>query len=351
MSTIEANPEVDNGPVPRKNDHEVTAARNAQVGDLAVRRLLPLRTRRSVGPWCFIDHYGPKDIDGRAGMNVPPHPHIGLQTVTWLLQGNVLHRDSLGSEQLIRPGQLNLMTSGRGIAHAEESVTQGRDHDTVLHGVQLWVALPDASRHVAPGFEHHSSLPQTPLPQTPLPQTAPPQTALSQTGLARTAPAQTAAAQTAGGQFAVTVFIGEFAGERSPATAFSPIVGAELTAPDRHAAGALPLSPDFEHVIFVATGQAEADGVPLVPGQLLYLPTGLETVPIAARSGTTLFLLGGRPLGERLLMWWNFVARTPEEIALARADWATGEFGAVGGYQGEPLPAPPLDVARLVRPH
>ena len=341
MSTVEANPEVDNGPVPRKNDHEVTAARNAQVGDLAVRRLLPLRTRRSVGPWCFIDHYGPKDIDGRAGMNVPPHPHIGLQTVTWLLRGNVLHRDSLGSEQLIRPGQLNLMTSGRGIAHAEESVIQGRDHDPVLHGVQLWVALPDASRHVAPGFEHHPSLPQAPLPQT-----APPQTALARTGLPRTAPTQTAS-----GQFAVTVFIGEFTGEQSPATAFSPIVGAELTAPlDRHAAGALPLSPDFEHVIFVATGQAEADGVPLVPGQLLYLPTGLETVPIAARSGTTLFLLGGRPLGERLLMWWNFVARTPEEIAGATAGWAAGEFGVVGGYQGEPLPAPPLDVARLVRP-
>jgi hypothetical protein len=323
VSTIEANPEVEDVPVSRNNDHEVTTARNAQVGDLAVRRLLPLRTRRSVGAWCFIDHYGPADTDGRGGMNVPPHPHIGLQTVTWLLRGNVLHRDSLGSEQLIRPGQLNLMTSGRGIAHAEETVIppSAADRDPVLHGVQLWVALPDASRHVAPAFEHHAALPQTALP----------------TG--------------SSGRLAVTVFLGDLAGSRSPATAFSPIIGAELTASqDQHATGTLPLRPDFEHVIFVATGRAEADGVPLEPGQLLYLPTGLEAAPVAAHSGTTLFLLGGVPLGEQLLMWWNFVARMPEEIAAATASWGAGEFGTVGGYQGEPLAAPALDVARLLRP-
>ena len=323
MSTIEANPEVEDVPVPRNNDHEVTTARNAQVGDLAVRRLLPLRSRRSVGSWCFIDHYGPADTDGRGGMNVPPHPHIGLQTVTWLLRGNVLHRDSLGSEQLIRPGQLNLMTSGRGIAHAEESVIppSSADRDPVLHGVQLWVALPDASRHVAPAFEHHAALPQTALP--------------------------TASA----GRFAVSVFLGQLADSSSPATTFAPIIGAELTASqDQHATGTLALRPDFEHVIFVANGRAEADGVSLEPGQLLYLPTGLEAAPVAAHSGTTLILLGGVPLGEQLLMWWNFVARTPEEIAAATARWSAGEFGAVGGYRGEPLPAPALDVARLLRP-
>jgi quercetin 2,3-dioxygenase len=327
VSTIEANPEVEDIPVPRKNDHEVTAARNAQVGNLAVRRLLPLRTRRSVGAWCFIDHYGPAGTDGRAGMNVPPHPHIGLQTVTWLLHGNVLHRDSLGSEQLIKPGQLNLMTSGRGIAHAEESVIRpsAAARDSVLHGVQLWVALPDASRHVAPAFEHHSELPQTTLPGT--------------------GPA------TSAGRFAVTVFLGELADSRSPATTFSPIIGAELTAAqDQYATGMLPLRPEFEHVIFVASGRAEADGVPLEPGQLLYLPTGLEGAPVSAQSGTTVFLLGGVPLGEQLLMWWNFVARTPEEIAAATAGWRAGEFGAVGGYEGELLPAPPLDVVRLLRP-
>ncbi|MGO8956297.1 MAG: pirin family protein [Streptosporangiaceae bacterium] len=322
MSTFEANPLVDDVPVPRINDHEVTAARNAHVGGLAVRRLLPLRTRRSVGAWCFIDHYGPADTDGQAGMNVPPHPHIGLQTVTWLVRGNVLHRDSLGSEQLIRPGQLNLMTSGRGIAHAEESVrTAAADRDPVLHGVQLWVALPDASRQVAPKFEHHAALPQTTLPRV------------------------------SGGRFDVTTFVGELADARSPATAFSPIVGAELTsAPDQNATGTLPLRPDFEYVIFVANGRADANGELLEPGQLLYLPTGMESAPVSAPAGTTLFLLGGTPLGEQLLMWWNFVARTPAEIAAATANWRAGEFGAVGGYRGEPLPAPPLDVARLLRP-
>ena len=332
MSTIEANPEVEDVPVPRHNAHEVTTARNAQVGELAVRRLLPLRTRRSVGAWCFIDHYGPADTDGRAGMNVPPHPHIGLQTVTWLLRGNVLHRDSLGSEQLIKPGQLNLMTSGRGIAHAEESViANSADRDPVLHGVQLWVALPDASRHVAPLFEHHPALPEATLPKATL--------------------AETTTLGTSGGRFAVTVFVGDLADVTSAATTFSPIVGAELTAAaGQHATGTLPLRPDFEHVIFVASGRAEADGVQLEPGQLLYLPTGLEAAPVAAPGGTTLFLLGGVPLGEQLLMWWNFVARTPEEIGAATASWGAGEFGAVGGYQGDPMPAPSLDVARLLRP-
>src|SRR5215469_15481417 len=157
VSTVEANVEVPDVPVPEESNLEVTEARIARVGDMTVRRMLPLRLRRSVGAWCFIDHYGPMDVDGVTGMHVPPHPHIGLQTVTWLLRGNVLHRDSLGSEQLIRPGQLNLMTSGRGIAHAEESPA---DHDLTLHGVQLWVALPDASRRVEPAFEHHGQLPQ-----------------------------------------------------------------------------------------------------------------------------------------------------------------------------------------------
>jgi hypothetical protein len=270
-------------------------------------------------------------VDGRAGMQVPPHPHIGLQTVTWLFAGNVLHRDSLGSEQMIRPGQLNLMTAGRGIAHAEESPVR---HDPDLHGVQLWVALPDASRHTAPGFEHHAVLPGGEL-----------------------------------GGLAITVFAGDLAGrlagERSPATMFSPIIGAELTAARRgsadsatnqsatngHAAARLPLEPSFEHVIFVVAGSATVAGQDLEPGRLLYLSTGREHADVAAAGGSRLILLGGEPLGEPLLMWWNFVARTPEEIAAATADWRASKFGTVGGFQGEPLPAPPLDVARLRAPH
>jgi quercetin 2,3-dioxygenase len=312
MSTVDADVEVPDVPVPEKNDLELTEARDGHVGTMTVRRMLPLRTRRSVGAWCFIDHYGPMDVDGVSGMNVPPHPHIGLQTVTWLLAGNVLHRDSLGSEQLIRPGQLNLMTSGRGIAHAEESPANS---EPILHGVQLWVALPDASRRVEPAFEHHAALPTEGL-----------------------------------GGFQISVLIGELAGARSPATAFSPIVGAQLSAAGRPASCLLPLRPEFEHVIFVAMGEAGVDGVRLRPGQLLYVPTGRHETSIAAPADTTLLLLGGVPLGEKLLMWWNFVARTPDEIESATAAWREGAFGPVGGYQGDPLPAPPLDAVRLRRP-
>jgi len=311
VSTVDANVEVAGDPVPEVNDLEVTEARNARVGDITVRRMLPLRLRRSVGAWCFIDHYGPLDVDGVTGMNVPPHPHIGLQTVTWLLSGNVLHSDSLGSEQLIRPGQLNLMTSGRGIAHAEVTPAE---HDPTLHGVQLWVALPDASRQVDPTFEHHGELPATAL-----------------------------------GGFVITVLTGELAGAASPATTFSPIVSAELSAAGTAASCLLPLRPDYEHVVFVVTGQASANGAQLAPGHLLYSPTGRHELAVTAPAGSTLILLGGEPLGEPLLMWWNFVARTPEEIGAATAAWRAGEFGSVGGYQGDPLPAPPLDVARLRR--
>jgi redox-sensitive bicupin YhaK (pirin superfamily) len=311
MSTVDADVEITTDLIQESN-LEITQARLATVGDITVRRLLPLRLRRSVGPWCFVDHYGPESVDGIAGMQVPPHPHIGLQTVTWLLTGNVLHRDSLGSEQMIRPGQLNLMTAGRGIAHAEESPAE---HDPVLHGVQLWVALPDATRHVPPAFEHHPQLPVTRI-----------------------------------GGFSASVFMGELAGARSDATAFSPIVGAELTATGGPASCALPLDPAFEHVVFVAAGQAEAAGVSLEPGRLLYLPPGRERASLTAPAGSCVLLLGGTPLGEPLLMWWNFVARTPEEIAAATAGWRAGEFTDVGGYDGDALPAPPLDVTRLRRP-
>jgi redox-sensitive bicupin YhaK (pirin superfamily) len=314
VSTVDANVEIPGDPVPAM-DLEISSARQARVGDLTVRRLLPLRLRRSVGPWCFIDHYGPESVDGVAGMQVPPHPHIGLQTVTWLLAGNVLHRDSLGSEQMIRPGQLNLMTAGRGIAHSEESPA---GHDPVLHGVQLWVALPEATRQAAPAFEHHAELPVARL-----------------------------------GDFEASVFLGELAGARSAATAFSPLVGAELTTVAATAGPArcmLPLNPAFEHVLFAVAGRADAAGVGLEPGRLLYLPPGHHHVSMVALEGSCVLLLGGEPLREQLLMWWNFVARTPEEIAAATASWQAVEFGRVGGYSGDPMQAPPLDVARLRRP-
>jgi redox-sensitive bicupin YhaK (pirin superfamily) len=309
VSTVDAELEVRDDPVLAPG-LELTGSRDARVGDMPVRRLLPLRLRRSVGGWCFVDHYGPMSVDGAAGMQVPPHPHIGLQTVTWLLSGNVLHRDSLGSEQMIRPGQLNLMTAGRGIAHAEQSPAE---HDPRLHGVQLWVALPESSRRTGAAFEHHPQLPETRI-----------------NGLT------------------ITVFMGSLAGAESPARTFSEIVGAEIAA-DWNASAGIPLAPAHEHVIFVAAGSAEVEGAVLRPGQLLYLGTGRDQASVAAAAGSRLFLLGGVPLGESLLMWWNFVARTPEEIAAAVAAWRSGRFGTVGGYVGDPLPAPPLDAARLLR--
>jgi redox-sensitive bicupin YhaK (pirin superfamily) len=255
-------------------------------------------------------------VDGVTGMAVPPHPHIGLQTVTWLMAGNVLHRDSLGSEQMIRPGQLNLMTAGRGIAHAEESPAA---HDPLLHGVQLWVALPDASRLTEPDFEHHAELP-----------------------VARV------------GGLAITVLLGSLAGPpgapglRSPATTFSDIVGADLAAAT-DVRERIALEPTFEHVVFVTSGAASVAGTDMAPGSLLYLPPGRDILTVMASPGTAAMLLGGVPLGERLLMWWNFVARTPQEIAAAVAGWQQGMFGEVGGFAGPPLAPPPLDAARLAR--
>jgi quercetin 2,3-dioxygenase len=275
-----------------------------------VRRLLPQRPRRMVGAWCFVDHFGPDDVAGTPGMRVPPHPHTGLQTVTWLVEGEVLHRDSLGSLATVRPGQLNLMTAGSGIAHSEESPA---DHPPAIHGLQLWVALPEAARHAGAAFSHHAGVPAV-----------------------------------RDGDLTATVVMGEIAGVQSPATAFTPLVGAEVrlggTVPVR-----LPLEPDFEHAVLVMTGAAEVAGTALLPGSLLYLGTGRADLPFRSETGgARLFLLGGEPFEEPLVMWWNFVGRSHEEIAAARHDWAAGRrFGQVAGYDGDPLPAPAMPTTRL----
>jgi len=274
-------------------------------GDLIVRRALPRSARRLVGPWCFLDHYGPIAFGADKPMAIGPHPHIGLQTVTWLLEGEVLHKDSLGNEQLIRPGQLNLMTAGSGIAHSEE--TPGRNSGR-LHGVQLWVALPDARRRGAPGFEHHGELPVAAL----------------------------------GGAQAV-VFMGELKGTRSPAMAYSRMVGADIFVRNDGDVD-LALDPSFEHALFLIEGNVALDARPLEPSTLYYLGTDRDGVTLAGKKGSRLVLLGGEPFGERILMWWNFVARTPEEIADARNDWEQGNrFGSVA-YVGERIPAPPLSL-------
>ena len=288
---------------------DVIEARKASVGDgTEVRRLLPQRVLRTIGAWCFLDHYGPDEVSAGPGMQVPPHPHTGLQTASWLFGGLVLHRDSLGSEQLIRPGELNLMTSGRGIVHSEESPAQ---RPAVLHGAQLWIALPAADRFTEPGFAHHAGLP-----------------VLRE------------------GDATVTVVAGEYRGERSPATVYTPLVGLEVTVP-AGAAAALALRPDFEYGVLAVDGPASvgpAPGAHAEPGLMAHLPTGGSSVRLAPSGpdGGRFFVVGGEPFAERLVMWWNFVARTGEEIAQFRAGWAAGRFGEVPGYPGEPLAAPPL---------
>jgi hypothetical protein len=274
-----------------------------------VRRLLPQRACRMVGAWCFVDHFGPDDVAGRPGLRVPPHPHTGLQTVSWLVDGEILHRDSLGSLQSIMPGQLNLMTSGRGIAHSEESPAA---HPPVMHGLQLWVALPDDARHGPPRFEHHAAVPVL-----------------------------------RDGDATITVVVGSLGGARSPALVHTPLVGAEVLLP----AGTgirLPLEPGFEYAVLVMTGAADVAGTALTPGSLCYLGRGRSEVVLRSAEDSRLFLLGGEPFEESLVMWWNFVGRTHSEIVEARADWQAGRrFGAVAGYAGDPLPAPEMPTTRL----
>ncbi|WP_301547669.1 pirin family protein [Micromonospora sp. C95] len=274
-----------------------------------VRRLLPQRTRRLVGAWCFVDHFGPDDVAERPGMEVPPHPHTGLQTVSWLLDGEILHRDSLGNQQPIRPGQLNVMTSGHGIAHSERSPAQ---HPPLMHGVQLWVALPDGARAGAPDFAHHAELPRW-----------------------------------RDGDLDVTLLVGELAGERSPARVHTPLLGAQLELAGPALTG-LPLRRDFEYALLALDGAGEVDGLPLTPGALLWLGSGRDALSLRGEPGSRLMLLGGTPFEEPLVMWWNFVGRDHDEIAAAREDWMAGRrFGVVADDPDPPLPAPVLPTVRL----
>jgi hypothetical protein len=256
---------------------ETYRARETALGPMTVWRALPRRGRRMIGPWCFLDRYGPISFTSEKPMDVAPHPHIGLQTVSWLIDGEVLHRDSLGLEAMVRPGGVNFMTAGRGIAHAEETPRENRGS---LNGVQLWIALPDAERNGAPSFEH---VPEVPRDE--------PRGAIVQTFRS---------------------------GE--------DIHGADIEAHERVE---LPLNPRFEHGLF-----------DLANNTLYYFEPGQSSIELEASS--RVLLIGGLPFPEPILMWWNFVARTPEEIAEARAAWEEGQFGPVRGYEGPRLHAPEL---------
>jgi redox-sensitive bicupin YhaK (pirin superfamily) len=287
------------GPEPATDVHsahvEVSESRVSQVGAFQVRRALPRRGRRAVGPWCFIDHMGPATVDER-GLGVAPHPHIGLQTVTWLLAGEALHRDSLGTEQVIAPGQLNLMTAGHGVSHSEEGTGRSR---TELHGVQLWVAQPGPTRHGAPAFEHHAVLPTVELESVD-----------------------------------ATVLVGELAGAVSPARRDTDHCGIDLDL--RPGLAVLPLRPDYEHALVVLSGTVDVGGTAVDPGRLAYLGTGRDEIALRAPAPARALIVGGVPFDEPILMWWNFVARTRDEIIDARDEWAVA--GERFGHVASPLP-------------
>ena len=271
-------------------------------GGLIVRSALPNRRRRTVGAWCFLDHAVPMEFGPGGGMGVGPHPHIGLQTFTWMIEGAVIHRDSLGNEQLITPGQVNLMTAGSGLAHAEdsESGSGGR-----LHAVQLWIALPDAQRQRAPAFRNYPDLPLVEH-----------------------------------GGFSVRVLAGSAFGHTSPAEVYSPLVGLDLVAAGP-ARISVPLTASFEHAALVLSGAVSIDGAGLTPETLLYLGSARERVALSCEAAARIMLVGGAPFGEDILVWWNFVARHAQEVEQAARDWNTGQrFGSVHGSPSPRLTAP-----------
>ncbi|MGG7466322.1 pirin family protein [Plantibacter sp. YIM 135347] len=276
------------------------------VRGLSVHRSLPQSELPMVGAWCFLDRFD----EEAAVMRVLPHPHTGLQTVTWPLDGDIRHRDSVGSDVIVRPGELNIMTSGYGVSHSEFSLG---DEPSSMHGLQLWVALPRDVADGDPAFAQHTELP-----------------VFETHGLR------------------ATVLVGSLGDAESPALVHTPLLGADVML-DAGASASIPVDPTFEHGVLVLSGTVEIAGTKLGSGPLLFLGAGRDAVHVASSDGARFVLLGGVPFGEELVMWWNFVARSHDEIASAREDWERGavRFGTVAGHGADRIPAPPLPNVRL----
>jgi redox-sensitive bicupin YhaK (pirin superfamily) len=273
-------------------------------GGFLVRRLLPAARQRSVGPFIFFDHFGPSEELPGADHDVRPHPHIGLATVTYLFDGAMMHRDSLGSEQLIEPGAINWMTAGRGIAHSERKPDSLRQTRFVNHGLQLWTALPLEHEEAEPSFSH---TPADAIPECSV------------------------------GDARVRVLVGEAFGARSPVPALSPTLYLDIWLP---AGGRLVLPPlAAEQALYAVESAIEVDGEPLEPRVMAVLAGGQET-SVFAPAGARLVLVGGAPLDAPRHMWWNFVSSSKERILAASADWEAGRFPPVPG-ETEFIPLPP----------
>jgi redox-sensitive bicupin YhaK (pirin superfamily) len=265
----------------------VLTARRVYLGKTTeVSRALPDQQVRMIGAWCFLDHYGPEDVSDGPGMQVWAHPHTGLQTVSWLLEGEIEHRDSVGSDARVRPGELNVMTAGRGIVHSELSPP---DKPPTMHGLQLWVALPEADRAGAPGFRAYTDLPELRL-----------------TG--------------ARGQ----VLVGEVDGVRSPAQGHTPLCAADVTL-EAGADVTVAVDAGFEHGVFVVQGTVQVESTRADVDQLVYLGADRRSVRLRSAAGGRVMLLGGVPFEEEVVMWWNFLGRSHAEVAAYRAEWAARE--------------------------
>jgi redox-sensitive bicupin YhaK (pirin superfamily) len=273
------------------------------IGGFAVRRVLPSVPKQMVGPFIFFDHMGPARLPPGEGLDVRPHPHIGLATVTYLFEGEILHRDSLGSVQPIRPGDVNWMTAGRGIAHSERTPPELRAAGPGVHGIQTWVALPRESEEVAPSFSHH--------PQATLPVVEPPGAT-------------------------VRVIAGRAFGVRSPVAVFSDTLYA---AAELDPGASVVLAPEHEERgVYVVEGDVTIGDAAVGTGQLAVLAEGVE-VEVRAPFSATLMLLGGAKMDGSRFIWWNFVASSKDRIERAKADWREDRFGQIPGETGRiPLP-------------
>jgi redox-sensitive bicupin YhaK (pirin superfamily) len=281
----------------------IVVPRTRDLGGFEVRRVLPSVGRRMVGPFVFFDEMGPTLFKPGTGIDVRPHPHIGLATVTYLFDGEILHRDNLGSVQPIRPGEINWMTAGRGIAHSERTASPMRAAGGRLAGIQSWIALPNKDEETAPAFVHHGS---------------------------DTLPTVSGEGKT------IRVLVGALYGARSPVQSFSETIYADITL-DADAKLPIPAAHE-ERAIYLVDGTIEIAGETFAPGRLLVLR---PTIPITvtSRSAARLMLLGGVPMDGPRHIWWNFVSSSPERIEQAKADWKAGRFSpVVGDTEFIPLP-------------
>lgn len=282
---------------------QLIEGRSREVDGFAVQRVLPAPDRRMVGPFIFLDHLGPAGLAPGTGIDIRPHPHIALATVTYLYSGALLHRDSLGCVQEIRPGDVNWMTAGRGIVHSERSPDAERAGGGHLHGIQSWVALPDGLEDIEPQFHHHSAatLPALSLDEAEL-----------------------------------RIIAGEAFGRRSPVEVRWPTLYVDALLA---AGGTLEIPPEYsERAVYVVAGELDVAGIHVSETSLIVLTAG-ETVPLRAKSTARLMLLGGERFPTPRFIWWNFVGSSRERIERAKRDWAAGRFAPVPGEtESAPLP-------------